>query len=368
LSYIFNFKHSRKLGKKLNTDQIKIKKIKLKHLDEFARNSLSDPAYGDVAPISILRANSQSKNPQAEPDDIALLAALHENRCVGFHGLLPGLLKNKDRVSKIYWLVTFYLDAACRGKGYGKRLVTEIQNTKADLVTTGITEAAAGVYRSEGFQQLAELPYYQLRPENTDVFTTVLQNLKPREKEFTSKSVNQLAEKLKTTAAQQESIISFQRDIKTINWMIRNPWVVSRQDARQDVKHYYFSRVRDLFEFVSLEIFAPDGIARKGYLVLSISRNKNRTTIKVLDYYFHDSKDLFIAGYFAMKYAVEYQAGRLEYPVGLENFCGDQTGLTQRAKKKKRLYLFYPRSNDSPLARLAKKIELNYCDSDTAFT
>jgi len=352
----------------LNIDQSEIRKIKLKDLGEFARRSLSDPIFADVAPISLLRAKSQSKNPQGQPDDIALLVALCGNRCGGYHGLLPGLIKNKDTVSKIYWLVTFYLAPAFRGKGYGKRLVAEIQKTKADLVTTGITEAAAGVYRGTGFQQLAELPYYRLHPENADALTTALQNLIPREKEFRSKSVNQLTEKLATTADQQDSIISFQRDIKTINWMIRNPWVVSRPDARQDAKHYYFSRVRDLFEFVPLEIFAPDGITRKGYLLLSISRSKHRTTIKILDYYFHDSKDHFIAGYFAIKYAEEYRADRLEFPAGLKNFWGDQTGLMSRAKKKKRLYLFYPRSPDSPLARLAKKIELNYCDGDTAFT
>jgi GNAT superfamily N-acetyltransferase len=352
----------------LNSDQLKIKKIKIKQLDEFACSCLNEPAFEEVAPISILRAKSQSKNPQAEPDDIALLVAMHEGRCVGYHGLLPGLIKNKDSVSKFYWLVTFYLAAAFRGKGYGKRLVTEIQHTKVDLVTTGITAAAAGVYRSEGFRQLGELPYYQLRPQNSEVLSTALQNLKPRAKVFTSKSVTQLAPKIAASAAQRESIISFQRDIQTINWMIGNPWVISRQDDRQDVDQYYFSRVRDLFEFVSLEIFAPDGIAPKGYLVLSISRNKNRTTIKLLDYYFHDSNDLFIAAYLTLKYANEYRADRLEFPVGLKNFWQSQTGLTQRVKKKKRLYLFYPRSNSSPLARLANKIQLDYCDSDTAFT
>ena len=271
----------------MTSDQIKIKKIKLKQLDEFSCSCLGDPAFEEVAPISILRAKSQSQNPQAEPDDLALLVALHEDRCVGYHGLLPGLIKNKDGVSKIYWLVTFFLAAAFRGQGYGKRLVNEIQNTKVDLVTTGITTAAAGVYRSEGFRQLGELPYYQLRPENSEVLTTALQNIKSRAKEFTSKPVNQLAQKFAPPAARRESNISFQRDIQTINWMIRNPWVISRQDARPDVKQYYFSRVRDQFEFVALEIFAPDGIAFKGYLVLSISRNKNRTTIKMLDYYFH---------------------------------------------------------------------------------
>jgi GNAT superfamily N-acetyltransferase len=355
-------------AKILNNNQIKIRKVRTKDLDEFARNTLSDPAFGDIAPISLLRAKSQSKNPQGEPDDLALLVALHENRCVGYHGLLPGLLKIKDSVSKIYWLVTFYLDAGFRGKGYGKQLVTEIQNTNVDLVTTGITKAAAGVYRSSGFRQLGELPFYQLRPENTSTFTAVLQNLKPREKTFTSKSVNRLTEKLKTANARQDSSISFQREIETINWMIRSPWVVSRQEAQEDVKPYYFSRVRDLFKFIPLEIFAPDGKACKGYLVLSISRKKNKTILKVLDFYFHDPKDIFIAGYFALKYAKDYRADRLEYPVGLKTFLGDQTGLKHLLKRKKRLYLFYPRSNDSPLARLAEKIKLNYCDSDTAFT
>lgn len=352
----------------MNNDQIKIRKIKLKHLDEFACNSLSDPAYGDVAPISLLRAKSQSKNPQGEPNDIALLVALHENRCVGYHGLLPGSLKNKDRVSKIYWLITFYLDAGYRGKGYGKRLVSEIQQEDVDLVTTGITKGAEGVYRSAGFQQLAELPYYQLRPESISFLTDVIKNLKSIEKTFTSKPVNQLTAKLKTAATRQDSIISFQRDINTINWMIRNPWVVSRQKAQEDVKHYYFSRVRDLFKFVALEIFAPDEQTRIGYLVLSISRKKNRTKIKVLYYYFHDPKDIFIASYIGIKYAKKYVADRIEFPAGLDDFFRNQSGWKRLLKRKKRLYLYYPQRENSRLAALADRIRLDYCDSDTAFT
>lgn len=352
----------------MHSNPVKIKKIRINQLDEFARGCLSDPAFAEVAPISILRAQSQSRNPQAEPEDLAMLVALHANRCVGYHGLLPGSVKTKAGVSKIYWLVSFYLDPAFRGRGYGKRLVSEIINTRVDLVTTGITAAAAGVYRSMGFRQLGELPYCRLQVEDAGFFTTALQNLKSRAKEFTVKPVKRLAEKFETAAAQRESIVSFQRDIQTINWMIQNPWVISRPHARPDVSQYYFSRVRDLFEFVALAIFASDGITGKGHLVLSVSRNKNRTTIKLLDYYFHDSSDRFIAAYMMLKYAHKYRADRLEFPVGLENFWQSPTGLMPRAKKKKRLYLFYPRSNSSPLARLAPKIQLNYCDSDTAFT
>jgi len=321
----------------MNHDRINIRKIKLKNIAAFARSTIGDPVFGHVSPISLLRAESQSRNPQGEPNDIALLLALRENRCVGYHGLLPGWLKYEDRISKIYWLVTFYLDAAARGKGYGKQLVAQIQNANVDLVTTGITEAAAGVYRSAGFRPLGELPYYQLRPENHDVLMTVLQNLRLVEKTFTPNSATRLTGEKIQAASRQTSDTNFLRNIETINWMIRNPWIVSRQNARQDVKNYYFSRVRDLFKFIALEIFKPDGAVSKGYLILSISRHKNRTTIKVLDCYFHDPQDIFIAGYHTMKYAKTYRADRLEFAAELDKFLEKHHSPMHRVKRKQRL-------------------------------
>jgi GNAT superfamily N-acetyltransferase len=121
----------------LEHHQIKIRKIKLKNLDEFAQNALNDPAFQNIAPISLVRAGSQAKNPHAEPDDITLLVALCNNRCVGYHGLLPGILKIDENYSKVYWGSTIYLDAGFRGQGHGKHLIREIQNTAVDLVLTG---------------------------------------------------------------------------------------------------------------------------------------------------------------------------------------------------------------------------------------
>lgn len=353
---------------KLTDDQIQIRQITLKDLDEFARNALRDPVFADVAPISLLRAGSQAKNPQGAPDDIALLVALHKNRCVGYHGLLPGWLRYQAHVSKIYWLITFYLNEASRGRGWGKRLVNEIQNTGIDLVTTGITVAAAGVYRSAGFRQLAELPYCQLRPKNISDLNGLAASLKSTGNPYISKCVNQLSAQMQPAATRPDSAIAFQRDVNLINWMIRNPWVVSEPDARADVEHYYFSRVRELFKFIPLEIFAPDGKTRRGYLVLSVSRKKGTMTLKVLDYCFHDPKDIQAAAGLAVKYAADYRADRLEYPVDLAAFFENRPELRPLIKKKKRQYLFYPQSDRSPLAKLAHRLKLNYCDSDTAFT
>ena len=107
----------------MNAQPFSIENIKLKHLCEYARKSLSDSRFADVSPISLIRALGQSKNPHADPEDVCLVVGYEDNRCVGYHGVLPGFLRDEDRQSRVYWLVTFFLKPDCRGKGYGKALL-----------------------------------------------------------------------------------------------------------------------------------------------------------------------------------------------------------------------------------------------------
>ena len=389
----------------MDKHQLVIRKVKLKNLDEFSQNTLSDPAFQIVAPISLVRASSQAQNPHAEPDDITLLVALRDNRCIGYHGLLPGILKIDENYSKIYWGSTIYLDAGFRGQGHGKHLIREFQNTAVDLVITNISASAEGVYRSLGFKDLGDLPYCQLRLDRLNfmradlqyqgdktvqsgvvgsnlnrlgswgyqltkkwVYSIVFQKLKTQKYIFKSKAVDQLDEEFKSLMTQQSPFASFHRDLDTLNWMLQHPWVVSKKDAAKDVQNYYFSRVRDLFKLVALEIFAPNEKNRKGFLILSLSCKKNRSVVKILDYYFYDPQDAFIAGYCGIKYARDLLADRIECPENLNGFFSQLPFLKRLIKRKKRLYLFYPKANDSPLAVSADKIKLDYCDGDTAFT
>jgi hypothetical protein len=168
--------------------------------------------------------------------------------------------------------------------------------------------------------------------------------------------------------SRRNDVIFFQRNLEAINWMIANPWVISRSKARKDVERYHFSRVRDRFEFIALEIYEPGGRIPKGYTILSVSRKADKTVAKILDFYFEAPDDVFIAGYLGLKYAADARIGRLEYPAELNFFFSDQPAFKPNIKRKKRLYLYRPSSPDSPLAFVAPRIELNYCDSDTAFT
>ena len=389
----------------MDKNQIKIRKIKLKNLEEFSQEALSDPAFQMVAPISIIRAASQTKNPHSGPDDISLLAALWDNRCIGYHGLLPGILKIDENETKIYWGSTVYLDTGFRGQGHGKRLIREIQNTAVDLVLTDISTSVEGIYRRMGFKTLGDLPYFQLRLDEFGfwpahrqyqrdgkdqpgvvglnlnrlgnwvyrqtkkwVYSVVFHKLETHRYEFKSKAVNQLDEHLKPLMTQQSPIATFHRDFDTVNWMLQHPWIVSKKAAKEDVQNYYFSSVRDLFKFVALEIFSPDRKTRKGFLILSLSRKKNKFVVKILDHHFYDSQDAFIAAYCGIKYAKDLLADRIEYPESLNGFFSQLPFLNRVIKRKKRLYLFYPKSNDSPLAVSGDKIKLDYCDGDTAFT
>jgi GNAT superfamily N-acetyltransferase len=365
-----------------------IKTIKLKHLSEFARRTLSDRKYKETAPISLIRAFAQARNPLGDPEDAALVVAYDAGNCVGYHGLLPGYLHDGSSYSKVYWLVTFFVNPSYRGKGIGKKLVEEIQNAGVDLVTTGITKGAEGVYRAAGFKQLGELAYLQLRLErlhflnslhqgkNTWIYrltkrifySFALRRSRSLEEKFKYRMVEQLNPQSISQANMQSSYPAFPRDVQTVNWMLAHPWVVSSNEAKKDVENYFFSRVREIFKIIALEIYSARENLYKGFMVLSVSRKKRKTVIKILDFYFHEPNDYPVGSYLGMKFAKAYLADRLEYPAQFSGYYQRQPLLKRLIKNKKRLYLYYPKTGDSPLAVNASKIELNYCDADTAFT
>jgi GNAT superfamily N-acetyltransferase len=358
----------------LNSGPFSIEKIKLKQIHEYARNSLTDIRFSEVSPISLIRAFGQAKNPHGDPEDISLVVGYENNRCVGYHGLRPGYLWGDGRLSKICWLVTFFLAPESRGKGYGKRLVQEIQTTGVDLVTTGITDAAENVYRSVGFQNLGELSYYRLSAEWKQLPVPAFdkwhqwRGLSDVHHSFDCKVVQTIGDKADHRQGRPSARPRFFRNLDTQNWMLLHPWVVSSHAAKADVKNYYFSRIRDRFKFIGMEFYAPDENQKRGHMILSISSRKGNTVVKVLDIFFPDPEDYNFAAYTGLKYAKKVLAHRLEFPARLNRFYQKQPLLDGYIKKKKRLYLYYPGSANSPLARNASKVELNYCDGDTAFT
>ncbi|MFO7708565.1 MAG: GNAT family N-acetyltransferase [Desulfobacterales bacterium] len=347
---------------------LRIERVRIRDLVAFAREIPSDPAYADTAPTCLLRAASQAVNPHADPDDAALLVAYHAGRCVGYHGLLPGVLRAAGGRSKVSWLVTFYVAPAFRGRGVGPRLVREALGLGVDLVTTGITRAAERAYRAAGFKELGELGYRRFsvqsypRPARWLIYTLVCGRNRGR---WPVRPVAALPAGARR--GREDGAPRFPRGVDTVNWMLAHPWVVSRSTAAQGAPAYYFSSVRDLFRFEAYEVGAAADPTR-GAFVVSVSRRKGGTVVKLLDGFFPEPTDPSVAGVIALRRGRDLLAHRIDFPMSQEGVLNGSRLLRRLARRKSRLTLYHPREPASPLACCPGRISLDYCDGDTAFT
>ncbi len=388
--------------------QIKIEKIKLKELAGWAANIPGQPAYNKAVPITLTRAVSQSKNPYARPEDVVLLVAFNGDQCVGYHGLLPAVLKYGDNLARVHWATTFFVAPDFRGQGIGKHLLKEIKNFKIDFVVCQMTESAQRAYRGTGFKDLGQLSYFQLRLDRLDFlprffdattgwlrkktpcppsgYPGLIRLLQPpvyrltkrlfyrlvarrspsrHKRKFTCKTVDRIDQSLFGERDRQPAGSSFYRGIEAVNWMLNYPWVVSGGKRKSGLTRYYFSDVRDIFRYVAIEINSEQKAGPLGFLVLSISHKKEKTRVKILDFCFNNPADAEIAVYLALKHASAYLADRIEYPCSLANYFNQRAEFKKLIKKQSRLYMFYPQSNHSPLAACRETIALDFCDGDT---
>jgi len=396
----------------LETDPIRIEKIRLKQLNNFAADVLKKPAFKKVAPITLARALSQAKNPYAHPEDVVLLVAYQGKDCVGYHGLLPGRLELNGQFSKVFWATAFFVSPEIRGKGVGKRLLSEIKELNIDFAVTGMTRGAKETYKRMHFQPLGSLSYYQLRVEKFQVFAPLFRSIcaflekqNPEAKQRLSminrwearlywliktyfykialrgfsaaetcaeyaevNQINQRHSNAPASLSKPSGYAAFCRGTETVNWMISYPWVFSSGKIRTEVDNYYFSTRRDIFKYVALEIFSPDKRSFKGYLILSISCKKSKTVVKILDARLRNPEDRRIAAFLGLKYGAEYLADRIDIPEEFATGFKSRTLSAHLLKRQTRLFMFCPKQTNSPLAISKGRIVLNYCDGDTAFT
>ena len=393
----------------MDDDQIKIEKIKLKDICNFAQKALSLPPYQVVVPISMRRALSQAKNPYGRPDDIALLVAFSADRCVGYHGLLPGLFNQGDRLNRVHWATAFYVSPEFRGRKIGRRLLEEIKNLKLDFIVTQMTESAERAYRNTGYKDIGSLTYFQLRADRLDIPATLfgtagpgLDKITRRPKPLTGglkrmrhaiyrgvksvfysiaiKDQRHLEQRFKWTVVDRidescrrpdtghSNLPSFFKGIEAVNWMLQNPWVVSKNPGEKKTQNYYFSETRDIFKYMAIEIYRLEDRRPDGFMVLSVSHKKEKTRIKLLDFHLQNEKDPGIVGYPLLKYAKKFLADRIEYPDYLAAYFQSLPWTKKLIKRQTRQYLFHSCSNASPLAVSRGKILFDYCDGDTAFT
>ncbi|RJQ58120.1 MAG: hypothetical protein C4530_11275 [Desulfobacteraceae bacterium] len=382
-------------------DRIAIERIRLKDLLPFIDSRERQGEPGPLIPISRIRAEAFTRNPYASPDEVVLLVGFLKNRCIGYHGLLPGLLlRENGRTARVYWMSTVYVADTFRGRGIAKSFVDSIISLGEDLVATGVTPEAEKMLKSSGFQDIGEVPYVQLRlerlllPDFSDriesfpepvteeangteryrelkrqCYRMWIDGMPPLPETVSSRMVS------KITASEGKDFRGgpcFYRSIDVVNWMLSNPWVSSRDPlGRKDsdgTAHYYFTEQREIFKYFAFEFYGKGAKNPSGHLVLSVSGTGRATTVKILDHATGTASAGLQAIFTALTVARDYLADRVDIPTGLIDAFPHRNSAGFLMKAQTRPYFAHPADADSPLAKSIGRLRFQYFDGDTPFT
>ena len=380
--------------------KVRIERVLVKDIVDFAKRHAEADARGQVVPISKLRAAAHAANPYADSNDVCLLVAMRGEDCVGYLGLMPGMLKVEDKLHKLYWYTTWYSGDDGQQAGAGGVLLLASLSLGYDIVGADLDEVTVPYYQRLRFQPLGPLPYLELSLDRLDplgapwLALRVLLRRRGRKMRvvdtafamcrnvsrtifyslFSSTIANEssglkfreLSELPADAAFNAGTGVRFYRGPEAVRWRLTHPWITDEPD--EATQGFFFSDYRDFVRFVVVELESSSGEKPLGHLVLSISRHNERTTVKVLDRFLNGEDDPRILVAAGLKYAKLYRADRLLLP----EQCGphlDTTPMMRRAfRRKSRLYYCHPRRRDSILPADLDQIQLDFCDGDTPFT
>ncbi len=360
--------------------------ITAQKLQSFAEKRIDPTQWQGLIPISRKRSLAQARNPHAAPADPVLLLAFEGRRCIGYHGLLPGLLKNKTRFSKVFWATTFFVDDAYRGRGLGRHIIERIKSLKIDFMVTGMTRAAERAYLAAGVNQAGSVAFYQLnadqnKPDRSSgshfVTRESLRNEPPLQAVLGKfldqfgldcKLVDRLSHNKKLQNFKSSDRVEFFRDIEFINWMITFPWIYSGDTSQANNQSYYFSSQRDRFEYIVIEFYAPNTNAWMGFMVFSLSHHKQRTVLKALDHCLIPSVNPAVFLETTLFMAKQIGVDRMEHQADWHTDSALVSAPDFTVKKKKRSYCYYAGNPQGMLRDTIPAIYLNYCDGDAPFT
>ena len=112
----------------------------------------SDPAYWKWHYL---------ENPNTRVDDIPLWVVVCGEEIVGQLATIPVQLKAGGETRPAIWILDFIVREDFRGKGLGKKLVMAAGEKYPTMITLGINEQSAGVFRSMGWVEMGWIHRYQ---------------------------------------------------------------------------------------------------------------------------------------------------------------------------------------------------------------
>jgi GNAT superfamily N-acetyltransferase len=273
---------------------MQIKEIRKHQLQEY----IDSTAYKTDAHVAISkhRAMSHLRNPRLQKDDLVLVLVYQDDKMVAYLGVFSDDLYFDSGVEHVGWLSCMWVHPVMRGKGVAKQLLnTVFEAWGHKILVTEFTPAAAGLYQRTG--QFVDLKYQKgyrgyLRPNLAyllpqknpkwlrwksilsciDFVLKVPNALRLKRHRYVLPTFEYIAEidDESWTFAQQHAAPSLvKRTKEDLNWMLRNPWLISAPMHDHTALRYSFSARASNFQFLTLKIY-DDTMQLQALLLLSI--------------------------------------------------------------------------------------------------
>lgn len=343
---------------------MRIKEVRIRDLYRFACEVARGSARG-VLPITKQRALSQTKNPYADGREVGLVAAYEGERCVGFSGMMPGLLKHGSRLIKVSWGSAIFVDPESRQSMLGLRLLTQWSGLFNGTLSSSLEAVVAPLG-----QKIKPVTYYRIhgstRARNGKTAQEARRTQRRLFEAIVVRAVPRIDEEETRERYGADSTV-FYRDHRAINWMLRFPWIRELKPGEPDSR-YVFSDARDVFRYEALRVYSARSGAYKGFLVLSVSSSgaPRYTVLKLLDFHFPSRGDKRFLLPIVHERARDCQAHAIEVSRAAgRSLPGSILALQDVLTIRRPVYFA---SNGAALSVPLSSIQGDYCDGDATFS
>lgn len=278
---------------------MQIRRLNKKELKKFID---SDEFHSmPVIPITKHRALSHLSNPSASDDDVLLLLAFEDNRMVGYLGILPDFLYDREAKFKIGWLSAMWVDPMMRRKGIAGKLIREALDAwNNQVLVADWLPHTFGVYQKSGaFTEFVREGIqanlrFNLREAMapTTLFSRIIlrgadgvlnvlnclnlycRNPVLRNDYPSYETSDRIDDECAEFITRWETFRMFRRSAKDLEWILNHPWVLERSpEYPTPDKRYHFSSVCNEFrnETIKIRNSRNEMIA---FLILTV-RNKS---------------------------------------------------------------------------------------------
>ena len=386
----------------MSSSRLRVDTVKIKDLYDFACRFIDGADGQDIVPITKQLALSHSKNPYADPEDVALLVAYVGDRCVGHQGLLPVRVTSPRGSGTAFWCTGLYVLPEFRNRLVAVRFVHKLLVMNQDYVINKFAKRAGQLFAAMHFRKIPPLEYFRLRVDRLDVLGIPFWLMTHLNKWPILRAVGRTGLKLSRvvsfgfvnamyyrllmrrgrTALARYTLVEvdhvrplentpatargtrFLRDVDAVNWTLQYPWLSDR--GAPTAPPYFSGEKRDTFRNIAVEILGPQR-AYHGFLFLTVVESEQRTEVKLRDFQTTSPVDEKIVFWVASEYARRHHAHSLELPGALASALDAVPLKSLLVQRSQRQYLFHPKESRSILATFADDAHLNLSDGDTAF-